>query len=245
MAIWGVLAPILAGAATGAIDALSGATSAKMSRTAFKSRYQDTVADMRKAGLNPALAYGQGAGSGAQNQQLPELGTSAARGMQATGSAKQAAATADLVGSQAALLKAQSLDLIDQVRIRNELLKEETKLTNARTVTERERPKQIRQAVLEAQIDTQWKSATWDKRMELLDKSLRQAGLQLERSEIENILLNLSKPQAEAEARFYEGAGQYSPYLNSALDILRALMPMGGFLKKPPVINKTFNYPRR
>lgn len=221
----GFLPPIIGGIISSSMDASSGMTSARMSRTAFQNRYQDTVRDMRKAGLNPALAYGQGGGSGAQGQTLPELGSSFARGAQAAGTIRQSAATAELTSAQSALLKAQSIDLIDQVRLRNELLKQETKLTSAKTATEEERPRQIRQAILEAQIDTQWKSASWDTRMELLKKHTQQAGLNITTAELQNILLRLQQPEARATANFYEGAGQYRPYISTALDVLRTLMP--------------------
>jgi len=236
----GAILPVIGGAVSAGIDALSGATSAKMSRSAFRHRYQDTVQDMRKAGLNPALAYGQGGGSGAQNQELPELGSSIARGISAAASAKQATAAADLTGSQAALLKAQSIDLIDQVRIRNEQMAAETGLTTARIATERKRPEQIRLAIMQARVNYRWASDSMQDRIDLVHKQLQRQGLEISRAEIENELLRLSKPAAKAEADFYSGAGKYSPYLNSALDVLRTLMPkvnIGPRMESRPPVN--------
>jgi len=243
------LLPFLGGIAAGALDAFSGSTSAKMSRDAFRHRYQDTVQDMRKAGLNPALAYGQGGGGGAQNQTLPELGSSVARGVGAAANARQSAATADLTSAQSALLKLQSADLVDQIKLRNELLRQEAKLTEekgflttAQATSERERAASIRQVTENARQSYLWNQQTWDQRKELISRELKKRGLSITEQEITNELLRLSRPQAEAEASFYEGAGQYSPYVNSALDIVRALMPkisLGGRATQTVTSTKT------
>ena len=108
-----------------ALNAASGLFSESNARSAFKSRYQDTVADMRAAGLNPALAYGQGGGN-PSTVPLPQLGSDVTDAIQGVASAKQAkqaaanqAAQADLTSAQAALLKAQTADLVQQIKLKN------------------------------------------------------------------------------------------------------------------------------
>ena len=112
-----------------AIDAITGAASAKAQREAFKHRYQDTVADMRKAGLNPALAYGQGGGN-PSTVPLPELGSTLVRGAQAAAGAKQALAQREQTVAQTNLLKAQTGDLINNIRLKNQLLGAQTENTS-------------------------------------------------------------------------------------------------------------------
>ena len=88
------------GVVSAGLDAASGVASAVMARNAYKHRYQDMVKDMRRAGLNPALAYGQSAGSPTTTD-LPDVGSSYARGAQSAASAKQSTQQADLVKAQA------------------------------------------------------------------------------------------------------------------------------------------------
>jgi len=227
---------MITGAVSGLLDFGSGVTSAAMSRNAYRHRYQDTVQDLRKAGLNPALAYGQGGGGGAQNQEIPRLGESVTRGIQTAASARQAAASADLTAAQSTLLKLQSADLVDQVKIRNQLLQAEIGLTGQRTgltaqqiQTETQRTKELTALVEQAVNQKDFLNRTYQDRVLLIEQQVKAAGLDITRKEIENELARLSQPEARASAAFYEGAGRYSPYVNSALDIVKALMPKSGF----------------
>lgn len=219
------LIPVIGGVASAALDASSGVTSARMAREAYRSRYQDTVRDMRRAGLNPALAYGQGGGPGASGQSIPELGSSFARGASAAANAKQSIASADLTGAQAALLKAQAADLVDQVDLRNNLLRRESGLTAAKTTTERQRRQSIAiQNTIERRRNA-LEGATYSARLDMIYNDLQRSNISVTRAEIEKELLRLQQPEARAQAQFFEGAGKYSPYLNSALDVVRTLMP--------------------
>jgi len=96
--------PAVAGALVGGgLNLVADIFSQHNARDAFKSRYQDTVADMRKAGLNPALAYGQGGGN-PQTVPIGDIGSSVA-------SAMQASAQTHLINSQAKLLDRQADDI--------------------------------------------------------------------------------------------------------------------------------------
>lgn len=57
----------------------------KFQKKMYKHRYQYQVKDMKKAGLNPALAYGQSPGGapGGATASMPDIGSAATSGMQA------------------------------------------------------------------------------------------------------------------------------------------------------------------
>lgn len=144
-------------------DFLAGASNASAVKDAYKHRYQWEVADLKKAGLNPALAYGHQP-STPQVGTMPDVGSSAARGYQAMQQGKQSSAAARLTSAQAALLEAQTSDLQLNLQLKNALLRGQgaltgaqteatqagTKLTNARTVTEGYTQRDIDQRITES-----------------------------------------------------------------------------------------------
>lgn len=141
--------PLIAGAAIEAGgNLISGLFSESNARSAYQHRYQDEVRDLRAAGLNPALAYGQNPGN-PTTQPLPDIGSAAASGYATAQAAKQAAAmatqakaNADNTQAQTGLLKAQTGDLTQQVRLRNRQIAAETRsssATAARTAIESKR----------------------------------------------------------------------------------------------------------
>lgn len=79
--------PAVIGAVGSVISGLFGKSSAKdqmdFQREMYGQRYQLTMEDMRKAGLNPILAYKQGAPGAPQGAgwQMPNIGASALAGM--------------------------------------------------------------------------------------------------------------------------------------------------------------------
>lgn len=107
----------------------------------YATRYQTTVEDMKKAGLNPMLAYSQGAGSApsssAVSSQMPDVGSSVTHGSLA--SAQRAnieadtankAAQADLWMAQAEQARASagaSTASIEQIAATVDKIREETK----------------------------------------------------------------------------------------------------------------------
>lgn len=144
-------------------DFLAGAANASAAKDAYQHRYQWEVKDLKKAGLNPALAYGHQP-STPQVGTMPDLGTSAARGYQAMQSGKQSSSAARLTSAQAALLEAQTSDLQLNLQLKNALLKLQgglvgaqtastdagTKLTQAKTVTEGKTQQDIDQRIAES-----------------------------------------------------------------------------------------------
>jgi len=113
-------------------SAIAGASNASAMKDAYKHRYQWEVADLKKAGLNPALAYGHQPGT-PQVGTMPDLGSSAAQGVQAMGQRKVSAQQARLTAAQAGLLEAQTADLIQNLKLKNGLLGEQIGSTRATT----------------------------------------------------------------------------------------------------------------
>lgn len=144
-------------------DLLAGASNASAVKDAYKHRYQWEVQDLKKAGLNPALAYGHQP-STPQVGTMPDVGSSAARGYGAMQAGKQQSAAARLTSAQAALLEAQTEDLQLNLQLKNALLNAQrgltgaqtestqagTALTNAKTVTEGFNQQEIDQRITES-----------------------------------------------------------------------------------------------
>ncbi|WNK14191.1 MAG: DNA pilot protein [Microvirus sp.] len=210
------------------IDLAGGIVSANQARSAFKSRYQDTVADMKKAGLNPALAYGQGGGN-PQTVPLPNLGESINKSAQAGASAKQSSANAELIKAQTDLLRAQAADLSRRPLLENLQLQAQTGLTAAQTgvagaqqlnigsQTDLNRLRSVGENLentnrqiqndLSAldlairQVDQQYQSRTLEDRIQLIHKAVTQAGLNISATDIANYLANKQKPMADLRAQ--------------------------------------------
>lgn len=248
------LGAVIAGAgdlAGGIVNAISAAHS-------YKRRYQDTVADLKKAGLNPALAYGQNPGAGAQTAQLPnDLGSAAVRGA-------NSAAQTRLINAQADFYSASAADRLNNIRQQGRLLAyqgdteamrpgllgaqtalatregflrdAQTGLTLAQTKTEEQRPAEIlaRIATLAADRgltqanttrilqDNAFQRETWDTRKDQIWADLNSTNVDIRKKTAEAVLLVLSQPQAQAEAKANSTwFGQnVSPWLRQALQVL-------------------------
>lgn len=107
----------------GKYNSAASAQQNEWNRENYKNRYQWSVEDMRKAGLNPILAATNGiggsiAGASAASVQAMDYGSSVSSGMQATSSASQAKAakkqadTAELVGQSTAYRNEQEGNLL-------------------------------------------------------------------------------------------------------------------------------------
>jgi len=225
------------GGAVGAIgNVLSGQSNAKQAREMYQHRYQWEVKDLKKAGLNPALAYGHNAPI-PQTQGLEPLGDSITKGMQASAQRGQANAAKALTEAQTRLLNAQSADLVEGAKLKNQLTRSQigatsasAAYTGAQTANARAQLDVIRQTWLQMLQDYQWKSATWDKRMTELDRRLELQGLSIDRAKLDNEIRTLEKqikgyqvPMAKAEADFWTQTG-------SASQVLRMLAALRGII---------------
>lgn len=219
-------------------DAISGAINAHQARAAFKSRYQDTVKDMKKAGLNPALAYGQGGGN-PQTNPIPELGQSYVKGVGTSAAAAQAKATADKTTAETKLLNAQTEDLIQNLRLKNRLLGKDidfrvaqTGLAGAQTQATGAQAFKTTQEGNLAQLDFSRRSATFDSdiRAALARNAAdmfapANAAAETRGRLLENQIRELSLPELRAMASYYTGAGQYEPYANAIVRFIQGIMP--------------------
>lgn len=199
----------------GGLNMVGDMVSQSNARDAFRSRYQDTVADMRKAGLNPALAYGQGGGN-PQTMSYGDWGSSATSAAQAIAAARQAKANAEKTMAETSLLNAQRQDLVNQVAIRNTLLN-----------------RQAEAAGSSADLNTARTSlANYDitQRKRTLESDIAAALASNEQT-------RLQSPEARARAKFYDQTGPASFYVSSATDIAKTAAQIYGArgLNKPRV----------
>lgn len=204
----------LAALVAGGLDLAGDLVSNTNARSAFKTRYQDTVADIKKAGLNPALAYGQGGGS-PQTNPIGDVGSSAVEGSRAAQNAKQMAAQTRLTNAQASLLEQQTKDILrstsakastDELRQHGQIFKNIS--TEARSFMD-QLESRIREATSASDTRTR----------------LSRNDLQL----IETQLARLSLPQQRAVAKYFEGPlGRNEGNIDKILDVIRAI---AGFQK--------------
>jgi len=113
-------------------SAVSGAVNAHAQKEAYQHRFQWEVADLKKAGLNPSLAYGHSP-SAPNVATMPDLGSSAAQGYNAMKQGKQTAAQARLVASQAAVNEATAADQIAGAKLKNLQVAAQTSNTQSGT----------------------------------------------------------------------------------------------------------------
>ena len=217
---------------------ISGNSNAKAAREAFKSRYQDTVKDMKKAGLNPALAYGQGGGNPTTHDK-PLLGESLKEGALASMSAKATKAQieqtrtaamvniaqADKTNAEANFLRSTMGSRTSEIELRNAQTAAQTELAKRQGETEVERRRQLNAAVTLAQMDISYQGATWEARVNLVRQQLKQAQLDYSISEIEKYLREQEKPEAKARANYFRGVGRFDPYINAAKNVASTLNP--------------------
>jgi len=98
----GAIGAVAGGLISGGFSARQAAKQRDFQEKMYKRRYQYQVADLKAAGLNPALAYGQSPGaapSGAMGQ-IPDLGADYARGTSAKSEKQLRAKQGGLVDAQ-------------------------------------------------------------------------------------------------------------------------------------------------
>nr|QJB18814.1 MAG: DNA pilot protein [Microvirus sp.] len=224
------------------MDALVGANNARAARKAFEHRYQNTVVDMKKAGLNPALAYGQGGGSPqTHDQPLPGEQLSNAVGKYA--SARQASANQQLTMAQTNLLKAQTKELSQAPGLANELTRGDIMLRGEQTTAtgEQRRKTHAEADIAEIEHGLRVKTQVSDLAARLADNAAAMFGpatakAGAKRAKYDAELSRLSVPELRAMANYWSGAGKYAPYADQLAKMIQGFMPrinVGG--------DKTFN----
>lgn len=199
--------------------------------------FQTAVKDMQLAGLNPALAYEKGgasspSGASAQMENtLAAAGSSAAQAanlfsnislQQAT--AKKTNAEADYVAA-----KAQAELALTRAQI------QQTGMTTARAAQDLRYQEETFGTRSAGQLyETRLKQLEADYQQRSMASRLEAAGLSPLLMRQDYSLKELGRNEAEAWSKFYGSAGEMAPWLNSALDIVRAFTPLGKFFQKRP-----------
>lgn len=210
--------PEIAGAlVSGGLNLVGDMVSQNNARSAFKHRYQDTVADMKKAGLNPALAYGQGGGN-PQTSDFGDIGSATVEGYQAVASARQAATQRRLTEAQAKLLEAQTDDL-------KRITANRAKVSDLMPYRELQKNISIEQRAIIDMIERAQREATnaSDVRAHLSANELQT---------IETELAKLTLPQARAAAKYFQTwLGRNQLTIDKALSIIESVTGSIGNLK--------------
>lgn len=206
-----------------ALDAASGLTSALMARHQAQNAVQTRVDDLRKAGLNPALAYDQGGAQVAQTA-LPPVGESVTRAVSTAADTKARQADAWLKQEQGAMIEAQrhqlnisSADMLLGLKAKNQLLETGTGLNIANTGLAQQKTTQTQQGV--AMTD-----AVWDTLIKQFEADLLSTRASTDATSARAALDKLARPGAEKEAAAMRGwLGTARPYISTASDVAGAL----------------------
>ncbi|WNK13784.1 MAG: DNA pilot protein [Microvirus sp.] len=192
-----------------AMDMVGGIVSANQARNAFKTRYQDTVADMKKAGLNPSLAYGQGGGN-PSTVPLPNAGESMTKAIATSASAKQSQANAALTEAQTNLLRAQTAELSRRPGLENRALefgfdktqadtaytRSQTDLSRANILNTEANTDNTRMRTIGENLDNQGRSTK--NRILLIDEAIRGLDRDYAKATLEDRVALVSKALAQA-----------------------------------------------
>lgn len=177
--------------------------------------YQTAVEDMRKAGLNPALAYQQG---GAGNVS----GSTASQDSLSGGVLKGAASGVEMVQRQAETMRtvadtrksvaeAEYLEAIAKGRVEQ--------FGNRGTLLEHEKERR--------RLENTFFVNAAQPRLDMLAKNLELQGKHIRGAELANQLAGLEIPEASASAAFYRSpGGKFMPAVNSALSVFERLKGM-------------------
>lgn len=188
----------------------------------YRHRYQYTVEDMRKAGLNPALAYDQGAGSSPSGSTaryenvLGEAGGAAVQGLMTAAALKQQKAQTRLTNAQARQLEMES---------------------DARSKWWAERPENLRTQTLLSGGSWRVQNLTAEYLRESMGDRLAIAGLQ--REELQQLLVQLKqeidlrgleRAPLEVQEKFAKSfvGSEVAPYLGTGAGMISALMSVVG-----------------
>lgn len=229
-----LIGDIAAGLVSGGLNLIGDTASQSNARQAYQHRYQDTVKDLRKAGLNPALAYGQNPGGGAETPPYGDIGSDVTQGMQAAASARQAREQSQLTAAQTRLLNAQanSLTTISANR---------AKVSDLLPYRELRRNMSIEAQSIIDMIEQRQREAT----------NASDVSAQLSRNELAQVstaLAKLTVPQAKAAARYFNTwLGRNELTIDKAMDIIKSVGGLISDLRSPAPrnTNNTIYLPRR
>lgn len=243
--------PILAGAlAGGGLNLLGDIAGLISGQHSSATAYQRAVEDMRKAGLNPALAYGQGGASTVQG----DFGGVGSAAMSGASTAKDL----QLKDSQRQNVDADTYQKVAQTRYvdaqANQLMGEsEARIASWRAepgVKESQRFANEQRGNLSMQQYDQLQ-ASFGVRLTAMIAGIQNTSQQTEAIRVARQIAMLGLPQAQAEAAFWKSwAGKAAPYVSfgtsTAGDVMRAFSPVGQFFGqgKPkwtsPVVHNYF-----
>lgn len=215
-----MLPALIGGGLAVAGNLISGSSNAKQAEKNYKHRYQWEVQDLKKAGLNPSLAYGHNAPI-PPVQPLEPLGDSAVKGAQAASSARQSQLQADLIKEQTNLLRAQSADLVEGIKIKNALMFSQTQQAGASAGLTMKQQEALELTMDSLKLDNEYKKATLSDRIAMIQAELKKKGIEMDYLQIQKALGELTKPRLQSEAQFFNTLGGAGT--NNALQLLRLL----------------------